>query len=811
MTIHSRRTWLRSTFAGACAAALLLGSALPTAAAGMPTRQAGNPQPIQQASATYVPISDESGVLAVEVPDTWTDVEETEWSMNDEAVGTKLTAAPNLDDFYNDWGVPGVVLSYSESLPDEMTTEELLDTIDYSENCEKADREEITEGALVGIYQIWGKCDGTTTAAIAALEPADSPDYYVLVEIYAVDEADLDALDHILETLTVGGSSGSDSGGNGGGEETAATTPYTATEGSLLDSAKTAKLKYGYVELHDPAIVAVVPEDYAEFDAAAWESSEGDPLGFMLTAAPNIQDFNDTWTTPGMIVKSAVDMEETLDPDEMLKDESLEKNCTYDDRYTDERTTDDGVTYTIDYDWYNSCGDTDSSYVVGLAQSDPADEAIFFDFLIVDKADEEAFDTFLQSFTLDRELIATATATAAADTGTETSTDTSTGTGADTGSDTGSDSGTVETIGPNYVDVADDTGTISLRVPETWTDTKSEDWDLGDGPIGAAFSAAPDVQAFNDTWDTPGIFIGVSEDVASEFTPDEVVDVFDFKDDCTYDDRYDYESDNLQGVYDVWADCGGIEGGTFVVLAANPVGEESPLVLLYINMPTEDDTAVFGEVVDTLAIAGAVASVDQGKEETLLTKPLAVVKVNTLNIRSGPGTNYNRVGAAQQGDGLVIEGQVDNCDWLKITSPDGVEGWTSGKDQYVTLDTRCTDIPEATRPAPPKQEAAPQDGGARQGDQGSTAGSSAAGNAGGSNQGCYRFQNQLGAEVTLTFTRSDTGKGTTFKVPGKGELDKCFDPARYTYTMDAPPPWNSINGEVTVQAGDAFLWPISGE
>ena len=380
----------------------------------MPTRQTGNPQPIQQASATYVPISDESGVLAVEVPDTWTDVEETEWSMNDEAVGTKLTAAPNLDDFYNDWGVPGVVLSYSESLPDEMTTEELLDTIDYSENCEKADREEITEGALVGIYQIWGKCDGTTTAAIAALEPADSPDYYVLVEIYAVDEADLDALDHILETLTVGGSSDSD--GSGGGEETAATTPYTATEGSLLDSVKTAKLKYGYVELHDPAIVAVVPEDYAEFDAAAWESSEGDPLGFMLTAAPNIQDFNDTWTTPGIIVKSAVDMEETLDPDEMLKDESLEKNCTYDDRYTDERTTDDGVTYTIDYDWYNSCGDTDSSYVVGLAQSDPADEAIFFDFLIVDKADEEAFDTFLQSFTLDRELIATATATAAADT-----------------------------------------------------------------------------------------------------------------------------------------------------------------------------------------------------------------------------------------------------------------------------------------------------------------------------------------------------------------------------------------------------------
>jgi serine protease Do len=292
-----------------------------------------------------------------------------------------------------------------------------------------------------------------------------------------------------------------------------------------------------------------------------------------------------------------------------------------------------------------------------------------------------------------------------------------------------------------------------------------------------------------------------------------VLDVFDFKDDCTYDDRYDYESANLEGAYDVWADCGDVEGGTFVVLAATPVGEEAPMVLLYINMPTEEDTALFGELVDTLAVAGAVAAVDETQQEELLTQPLAVVEVDSLNIRSGPGTNYNRVGVARQGDALVIEGQVDNCDWLKVSAADGVEGWASGKAQYVTLDTRCTDIPEAKRPAPPAESAAPQEGGAR-GDQGSQAGStsgSTAGSTGSTNQGCYRFQNQLGSELTVTFTPTDTGKGQTFKVGGNAEVDQCFDPGRYTYTIDAPPPWNSINGELTVQAGDAFLFPISGE
>jgi hypothetical protein len=777
------RLWLRCAITLAYTAALTVGSTLPAAAAGLPARQNSNPLPLEQTAGDYVPISDRSGILSVEVPETWSDVEETEWTMADEAVGTKLTAAPNLEDFYDSWSVPGVMLSYSESLPQEMTAEELLATIDYSAVCEASDPEEVTDGRLIGVYQIWANCDDTTTAAIAALGPADSSDYYILVEIYAVEEEDLDALDHILETLAVGGDVDKQN-----------PTATTTTDSALLDSIDTSKLEYTYVELRSPAIVALVPERYAEVESAVWENSDGEPLGLTLTAAPDIQDFHDTWTTPGMIVKSAVDLTEALDADEMLADGSLAEYCIYDDRYPDERTTDGGVTYIVDYDWYTNCGETESSYVVGLAQSDLPGEAIFFDFLIVDAADEEAFDVFLQSFSLDRERLTVATAAATADAGVEHATN-----------DETSGDGKQR---PVFIDITDDSETISLRVPESWSDTLSDDWDLGNGPIGSAFSAAPDLQGFNGTWDVPGVFVGVSEDVAASFAPAEALDVFDFSDNCTYVDRYDYESASLEGIYDVWVDCGDIAGGTFVVLAANPADKESPLVLLYINMPAEDDTAVFGELVETLTITGAVTPVDDAQEEEEpLAQPLAVIKVDSLNIRSGPGTNYNRVGVASQGDALTVEGKVDSCDWLKITSPDGVGGWASGKDQYVTLDTRCTDIPDAKRPAPPAETPASPEGGARS-DQGSSQSGSVAT---GSSQGCYRFQNGLGSELTVTFTRTETGKGTTFKVAGKGEMDKCFDPGRYTYTIDAPPPWNSINGELTVQAGDTFLFPISGQ
>ncbi|MEJ2209499.1 MAG: hypothetical protein P8129_10740 [Anaerolineae bacterium] len=80
-----------------------------------------------------------------------------------------------------------------------------------------------------------------------------------------------------------------------------------------------------------------------------------------------------------------------------------------------------------------------------------------------------------------------------------------------------------------------------------------------------------------------------------------------------------------------------------------------------------------------------------------------------------------------------------------------------------------------------------------------------------SNQGCYLFENHINAELTVTFTAQDRSWNDSFKIAAMGTKEYCLDPGRYTYTIDAPPPWNSINGELTVQAGDRYLWPIRGE
>jgi len=76
--------------------------------------------------------------------------------------------------------------------------------------------------------------------------------------------------------------------------------------------------------------------------------------------------------------------------------------------------------------------------------------------------------------------------------------------------------------------------------------------------------------------------------------------------------------------------------------------------------------------------------------------------------------------------------------------------------------------------------------------------------------GCYLFQNFLGADVTVTLTAQDWEWSDSFTLAPGGERVYCLAPGRYTYTLDAPPPWGSTNGELTVQAGDMFFFPIRG-
>ncbi len=77
----------------------------------------------------------------------------------------------------------------------------------------------------------------------------------------------------------------------------------------------------------------------------------------------------------------------------------------------------------------------------------------------------------------------------------------------------------------------------------------------------------------------------------------------------------------------------------------------------------------------------------------------AVVTSVTLNVRSGPGTNYPIVGSLKKGDGVDIVGRSKDSKWAKLNLPKIREAWAST--QYLGMSIDFAQMAVAVAPTPP--------------------------------------------------------------------------------------------------------------
>jgi serine protease Do len=150
----------------------------------------------------YTAITDNAGVLTVEVPDEWRDVDGSAWAVENEEIGWSVTAAPSLDDFYSTWTTPGMFFGASTQLA-EYTPEELLDFFDYSSDCTNGGRDVYEDNLYSGSFDLWQDCGGTDTLFVVVSAKPESGAYSIVVSIQVVSDADLAALDQILNTFVV--------------------------------------------------------------------------------------------------------------------------------------------------------------------------------------------------------------------------------------------------------------------------------------------------------------------------------------------------------------------------------------------------------------------------------------------------------------------------------------------------------------------------------------------------------------------------------------------------------------------------------
>jgi hypothetical protein len=84
--------------------------------------------------------------------------------------------------------------------------------------------------------------------------------------------------------------------------------------------------------------------------------------------------------------------------------------------------------------------------------------------------------------------------------------------------------------------------------------------------------------------------------------------------------------------------------------------------------------------------------------------PEGVVTADILNLRGGPGLEYDVVGHLQRGDTVQARARLEAGDWVKVASSGGVEGWVAT--EFVALKVPMVSIPLAVQ-IPPTPIAGP--------------------------------------------------------------------------------------------------------
>jgi serine protease Do len=169
----------------------------------------------------------------------------------------------------------------------------------------------------------------------------------------------------------------------------------------------------------------------------------------------------------------------------------------------------------------------------------------------------------------------------------------------------------VEGSGDSYsgfVSVQDDYGAIQISLPAVWGEVNGEPWTSDGEIIGASITAAADIQAFIDTYDEPGVFFGVSDDVAQLVGYAQLLDEYraSFRQDCTYNGRTPYTDSAFEGAYDLFTKCSGTSNSLLVLSARPQQNKTSFLVTILVNMRSDADLEALDEILRTFDVVGSL-------------------------------------------------------------------------------------------------------------------------------------------------------------------------------------------------------------
>jgi serine protease Do len=162
---------------------------------------------------SYVTVTDDSNSIQVDIPAEWTDVDGSEWdatwTLDDgrqfDFTAAAINASTDLYSYNSGYDTPGMFFAASADMAKIGGYVQLLEGLRpwYENDCSLDGTYDYSDSVYEGKYDLWTKCGPNNNLVVAlAARPIDNPyGFLIVVEVKIVSDADLDALDQILNTF----------------------------------------------------------------------------------------------------------------------------------------------------------------------------------------------------------------------------------------------------------------------------------------------------------------------------------------------------------------------------------------------------------------------------------------------------------------------------------------------------------------------------------------------------------------------------------------------------------------------------------
>ncbi|MBB3035994.1 S1C family serine protease [Hoyosella altamirensis] len=153
----------------------------------------------------------------------------------------------------------------------------------------------------------------------------------------------------------------------------------------------------------------------------------------------------------------------------------------------------------------------------------------------------------------------------------------------------------------SFVTIADESGAITVEVPAEWSDVDGTPFSR-DGAQFIDVRASSDLESFTNSWDTPGVIVTASADLASSYDETSYLDRLseNFDQVCNYAGRFDYSDPLYAGMYDMFDECGGT-GAVYIIVSVMPE-DRSAVIGVQIQINDERDFEALDHVLASFVL-----------------------------------------------------------------------------------------------------------------------------------------------------------------------------------------------------------------